>query len=235
MAPHCVVLPRGLGPAPPCRELFSIYCWDRVTATSTPYDDVGPPPTFFRAGAEESLVGERLDDARAVAEHLLEELGLELVDLEMVGSGGARVLRVSVDRAGGVDLDAIAAASEALSPLLDRLDPISGRYVLEVSSPGVERPLRRPVDFARHLGALVSVRTHDLADGAHRHRGVLRTADEGSFEVEIEEGDRRSFRYDEVAQVRTIFEWGPEPRPTGRRNAGARRGAAAREPEGVRR
>ena len=78
-------------------------------------------------------------------------LGLELYDVEISGTGRARVLRVLVDREGGIDLEAIAAATEAVSPLLDQppLDAaLAGPYTLEVSSPGLERPLRTPAHFA---------------------------------------------------------------------------------------
>lgn len=109
---------------------------------------------------------DRLEDVRAVIEPLLKLLDMELVDVETVGSGRASTLRITVDREGGVDLDAIAVATEAISAALDRLDPIMGSYALEVSSPGIERPLRRPDDFARHVGSKVSVKTHAQADGA---------------------------------------------------------------------
>ena len=79
----------------------------------------------------------------------LEPLGLELFDVELTGSGRARVLQVLVDKDGGVDLEAITAATERISPVLDALDVVSGPFALEVSSPGVERPLRRPEHYRR--------------------------------------------------------------------------------------
>jgi ribosome maturation factor RimP len=150
----------------------------------------------------------------AAAEPVLSSLGLQLVDVEIVGSGKARTLRLSVDRDGGVDLDALAEANGPVSDALDAIDALSGPYTLELSSPGVERPLRRPSDFARFLGTTVSVKSHDPVDGARRHRGLLVEADEVGIAVEVE-GQHRRFSYDAIASARTVFEWGPAPKPTG--------------------
>ena len=150
----------------------------------------------------------------AAAEPVLSSLGLQLVDVEIVGSGKARTLRLSIDRDGGVDLDALAEANGPVSDALDAIDALSGPYTLELSSPGVERPLRRPSDFARFLGTTVSVKSHDPVDGARRHRGLLVEADEVGIAVEVE-GQHRRFSYDAIASARTVFEWGPAPKPTG--------------------
>src|SRR5438270_13913457 len=111
------------------------------------------------------------DRVRALIEPVVSPLGLELVDVELVGA----TLRVSVDRPGGVDLDTISAASEAVSAVLDHADPdpVPGRYTLEVSSPGVERPLRTPEHFRRAVGTTVAVRTRAEIDGERRVQGVL--------------------------------------------------------------
>ena len=105
--------------------------------------------------------------------------GLELVDVERRAS----VLLVTVDRAGGVDLDALTAANRAVSRALDELDPIPGRYSLEVSSPGVERRLRTPAHFARAVGEMVAVKTRPQVPGERRLRGRLVAADDEGFEV----------------------------------------------------
>ena len=150
----------------------------------------------------------------AAAEPVLSSLGLELVDVEVVGSGRARTLRLSIDREGGVDLDALAEANGPVSDALDAVDAMSGPYNLELSSPGVERPLRRPSDFARFVGTTVSVKTHDAFDGARRHRGLLLEADDGGITLEVD-GQHRRFSYDAIASARTVFEWGPSPKPIG--------------------
>jgi ribosome maturation factor RimP len=143
-------------------------------------------------------------------------LGLELYDVELGGSGRARVLRVMVTREGGVDLDAIADATQAVSPLLDAppLDSvIAGPYALEVSSPGLERPLRTPAHFAGALGETVSVKTRPGDDhGARRVRGALTAADDAGFELLLDDGTSERVAYDDVSQVRTVFEWGDQSR-----------------------
>lgn len=149
---------------------------------------------------------------RVAVEEALAPLAIELVDVEMVGSGRARTLRLRVDREGGIDLDAITRATHVVSPVLDELDPIPGPYALEVSSPGVERPLRRPDHFRRVVGETISVKTHVEVDGARRHRGPLTDVHDEGFVIEVD-GTPRRVRFDEVAQARTVFEWAPPARP----------------------
>ncbi len=142
---------------------------------------------------------------RALVEAPLAASGLELVDVEHQAS----VLRITVDRPGGIDLDTISAASTVVSAELDRHDVVPGRYVLEVSSPGVERPLRTPPHFRRFVGATVAVRTRPGAEGDRRVEGVLESADDDGIVV----GGRR-LAYADVDRARTVFEWGtPGPRP----------------------
>jgi ribosome maturation factor RimP len=160
-----------------------------------------------------------LEDVRALAERVLVPLGLELVEIELVGAGRGRTLRLVVDRGpGGIDLDALTAASEAVSPVLDAAGAVSGPYNLEVSSPGLERALRRPSEFARFVGTTVSVKTHEAIDGARRHRGRLVEAGDEGVTLEVD-GTPRHFPYDAIAAARTVFEWGPAPKPGGQRRA----------------
>jgi ribosome maturation factor RimP len=145
----------------------------------------------------------------------LEAAGLELFDVELVDG----ILRVTVDRAGGVDIDAISDASSRISRELDRHDVVPGRYVLEVSSPGVERPLRTPAHFARAVGATVVVKTHPGTEGDRRVEGVLEAADDDGVVIA-----GRSIPYSDIERARTLFVW-PEPRQAkgpSRRKAGVR-------------
>jgi len=151
---------------------------------------------------------------RAAAEPILASLGMELVDVEVVGAGRARTLRLTIDRDGGIDLDALAKANGPVSDALDAVDALSGPYTLELSSPGVERPLRRPTEFRRFVGTTVSVKSHDPIDGARRHRGLLVEVDDSGIAVEVD-GQHRRFSYDAIASARTVFEWGPAPKPIG--------------------
>ena len=158
---------------------------------------------------------------RAAAEPVLSSLGLELVDVEIVGSGRARTLRLTVDREGGIDLDALARANGPVSDALDAVDALSGPYNLELSSPGVERPLRRPSEFRRFVGTTISVKSHEPVDDSRRHRGLLIEADDGGIVLEVD-GRHRRFSYDAIASARTVFEWGPAPKPKGPAKRGAK-------------
>jgi ribosome maturation factor RimP len=139
-----------------------------------------------------------------LVEPLLAPSGLELVDVEL----HAGTLRIFVDRAGGIDLDAIGTASSTISAALDAEDPIDGRYTLEVSSPGLERPLRTPGHFRRFVGTTVAVKTHAEVEGDRRVTGRLEAADDEGITVA-----GRSLAYGDIERARTVFEWGPAPRP----------------------
>jgi ribosome maturation factor RimP len=143
-------------------------------------------------------------------------LGLDLYDIEITGAGRARIVRVLIDRPGGIDLEAIAAATEAISPVLDSpsVDSmLSGPYALEVSSPGLERPLRTPAHFARAAGETISVKIRAAADqAARRVRGVLTSTDDAGFDLTLEDGTIEHFAYDDISQSRTVFEWSPQPK-----------------------
>jgi ribosome maturation factor RimP len=150
-----------------------------------------------------------MTDVAAVAdavEPVVRDLGLELYDVEVAGSGRAKVVRVLVDRDGGIDLDTVGRAAECISPVLDdeRMSRVlPGPYALEVSSPGLERPLRRPDHFRRAVGSTVSVKT----DG-RRVRGVLTSADDDAFVIVRDDATEERVPYADAAQVRTVFEWG---------------------------
>ena len=144
------------------------------------------------------------------------ELGLDLYDVDVSGTGRARILRVMIDREGGVDLEAIADATRAVSPLLDAppLDAvIAGPYALEVSSPGLERPLRTPAHFAGAVGETISVKVRPADDhGARRVRGVVTAADDTSVELLLDDGGSERIQYADLTQARTVFEWETEPK-----------------------
>lgn len=116
---------------------------------------------------------------------------------------------MTVDREGGVDLAALTEANRAVSAVLDELDPIPGRYSLEVSSPGLERPLRTPSHFARAVGSTVTVKTRPQVPGERRLRGTLRAADDEGFELAVEGVDVPvRLAYGDIDKARTVFEWG---------------------------
>ena len=141
-----------------------------------------------------------------------ESAGMELVDLTFRREGKEKILHVTVDREGGLNLDAIAVLSQRISRRLDAegFDP-GGRYSLEVTSPGVERPLKRPEDFTKRIGQKVKVKTNEPVDSSHVHVGALAAADDAVVIVATETGERR-IAHDNIASARTVFEWGPKPK-----------------------
>lgn len=165
--------------------------------------------------------------ARLVAP-ILADLGVELYDLEHTGP----VLKVVVDRPGGVDLDTLAEVTRNVSRALDHDDPMPGRYTLEVTSPGLERTLRTPTHFARAVGEKVALRTLPGVEGERRVAGVLVSAGDDGVVVSGAEGERR-LAYDEIERARTVFEWGPAPKPGASRRRAPRADATseAREEE----
>jgi ribosome maturation factor RimP len=145
-------------------------------------------------------------ELEAVVRPVVEAAGLELVDVTFRREAGRRILRVTVDREEGVDLDTIAGTSERLSRRLDLEEFAPGPYTLEVSSPGVERPLRRPEEFVRRLGEKVKIRTVQPVGGARNHAGLLVAADEDGVTIATEQGDQ-TLNYREISSARTVFEW----------------------------
>ena len=149
------------------------------------------------------------EHVRALVEPIVASEGLELIDVELA----PRLLRITIDRPGGIDLEAISDITQLVSAALDREDPIpGGSYALEVSSPGLERPLRTPEHFHRFVGKLVNVKTRPGVPGERRVLGQLVDADDDGFTVSSGDETRR-FAYDEVEKARTVFEWGPSPKP----------------------
>jgi ribosome maturation factor RimP len=123
---------------------------------------------------------------------VVEDMGYELVDLQLRSETGRWVLRLLVDRPGGITLDECARLSREVSPHLEVADLLPFRYVLEVSSPGIKRPLKRPAEFARFAGERVEVFTTEPIEGRKTFRGTNRGLDEeGNLLLDAEPGDRR--------------------------------------------
>ena len=136
-----------------------------------------------------------------LAEPAAAGLGLELWDVEYVREAGQWVLRIYVDKEGGVGIDDCEALSKVLDPLLDEADPIPDSYVFEVSSAGAERELKRPRDFDRFMGSSVEVRLYSPFEGSRIHVGILTGYKDGDVTVSAS-GTERLFRKEQVAKVR---------------------------------
>ena len=120
----------------------------------------------------------------AELEPALAGLGFELIEVEFGRHGSSGLLRLFIDRPGGVTLDDCTAASRVASALLDRSDPIDSEYMLEVSSPGIDRPVRRVKDFERFTGEAVKVRTSTPVEGRKKFSGVLAGISDGMIEIQ---------------------------------------------------
>jgi ribosome maturation factor RimP len=173
---------------------------------------------------------EQVEAVRAAVAPVVDALGLRLYDVELSGSGAGRVLRVTVASDGGLDLDAITRATQAISPVVDGEPALAGPYLLEVSSPGVERALRRPEHYLGARGEQVSIKYH-TESGPQRVHGVLLDADDARCVVDVD-GASVDIAYDHVTSARTVFEWGAQPRPGAPSTRGRSKGrarAAAKE------
>jgi ribosome maturation factor RimP len=165
---------------------------------------------------------------RELVEPIASDLHLDVYDVEQRGG----TMRVTLDTPSGsdgsVDLDQLALATRLISRELDHQDPIPGRYTLEVTSPGVERSLRTPAHFRREIGKTVNVRLADVTAEHRRLEGVLVAADDTTATLRVVEGDGVVDRTVELASVdraRTVFEWGPQPKPGGKGAAKKKSGA----------
>jgi len=147
-------------------------------------------------------------DVEALVRPVIEAAAFEFVEAKVLRQDGRRTLRVTVDRPDGPDLDSLAELSVAVSHHLDEVgyEP-GGAYALEVSSPGIERPLRNPRQFRRAVGSQVEVRT--ASQGAEPRTGVLLHADDEGITLEAVGGELR-VPYAEIESARTVADWGAE-------------------------
>lgn len=147
-----------------------------------------------------------------IAQPILDSLGLELVDIEYRKEGHGMTLRLFIDKPGGIMLDDCADVSRELSEILDVEEIIASNYNLEVSSPGLNRPLTKPADFERYVGKLVKVRTYEMiADNSGNRRktflGRLDGFENGSVQLTLNEGQSASIQFDRIAKANLEFEF----------------------------
>ena len=131
------------------------------------------------------------------------QLGYTVVDVEYVKKRGEdSELVIYIDKEGGVDLDDCEACSMAIDPLIDAADPIEEPYILCVSSLGIDRPLKRPEDFARHLNEKVDVKLYEKRAGKKEWTVTLRGYDEKAISLETEKGEAWELELAKIAQIR---------------------------------
>ena len=130
----------------------------------------------------------------------------ELVDVEYVKEGGTWYLRAYIDKPGGITVDDCEIVNRALGDLLDREDFIEDSYILEVSSPGLGRPLKKEKDFVRSQGKEVEIRTYRMVERQKEFRGILKAWDKEAGTMETEEGEQ-VFSRDNIALIRLAFDF----------------------------
>ena len=142
----------------------------------------------------------------ALAKPIVEARGCSLWDVEYVREGADYILRVAIDKEGGVDIDDCEAVSRAVDPVLDEKDPIPESYRFEVCSAGLERVLKRPSDFERFLGEPVLVKLYRPKNGQKEFPGVLKGYAGGAVTIDMN-GTELTFEKPEVALVRLRVEF----------------------------
>ncbi len=141
-----------------------------------------------------------------LVEPYIEQQGLELVDVEYVKEGAHWYLRVYIDKEGGVELDDCSDVSHLISAKLDQADPINQAYMLEVSSPGLERPLKKEQDFARFSGSLVTVHTMVAYHGYTEFTGYLVGLQDKQILLEYE-NEKMAIPLDQVKKAHLAVEF----------------------------
>jgi len=145
-----------------------------------------------------------------VAERVTRGRGLELVDVEMKRERGGHFLRLFVDKEGGIGVADLQSVSEEVSAILDAEDPISSSYTLEVSSPGLDRPLKKEADYQKSVGKLVKLSSYELVEGRRHWTGRLTAFEDGVLSVTLEKEGGKVARipYEKLSHGRLEIEFG---------------------------
>jgi ribosome maturation factor RimP len=177
----------------------------------------GLAPLFFLGDG--ALGGEGVKEAvRKIAERVTAGRGFELVDVEVKREPNGYRVRLFVDKEGGIGLGDLQSVSEEMSAILDAEDPVDSAYTLEVSSPGLDRPLRGEADYRRFLGRLARISSYEPVEGRRHWTGRLRSVEDGvvSLDLEHEQGAPARIPLDKIAHGRLEVEF---PRAEGRGRA----------------
>ena len=137
---------------------------------------------------------------------IVEENKFELVDVEYVKEAGEYYLRVYIDKPGGINIDDCETVSRRLSDLLDREDFIKEAYILEVSSPGLDRPLKKDKDFERNLGKEVELKTYKPIDKRKEFTGTLKSYDADTVTIDTGPDGEMEFNRKDIAQIRLFID-----------------------------
>lgn len=143
----------------------------------------------------------------ALVAPMMEEYGFELVDVEYVKEGSNMYLRAYIDKPGGITVDDCEMVSRRLSDRLDEEDFISESYILEVSSPGLGRPLKKEKDYARSVGKEIEIRTFRAVDHEKTFEGILKEYDKDTVTIAVSENETMTFDRQNIALIRLAFDF----------------------------
>lgn len=149
-------------------------------------DQSGDAHSFFLEGRLARQEG-TVERVRSVAARVTADRGFELVDVELKRAAGGQLVRLFVDRPGGIGLDDLQSVSEEVSAILDAEDPIDGHYTLEVSSPGLDRPLHGEGDYRRFVGRLAKLASYEPVEGRRHWIGRIVSCDDGIVTLELQQ------------------------------------------------
>jgi len=149
---------------------------------------------------------DQLKYIRSIISSELDREDVELVDIELKGNVGNQLLRIFVDTAAGISLDRCTELSKTISDILDIKDPIQGKYILEVSSPGLDRPLRTPRDFQRRIGQKIRIIFRD-AEKSKTIEGTINTVDEDQYVNVSSNGTEFRIALDSIIKTKILLEW----------------------------
>ena len=158
---------------------------------------------FMKQPTDKTVV----DRVKALADPILSSMGLELVDVEQKSGSGRALLRIYIDKAGGVSLRDCEEASTYLGHALDVDDPIHFSYTLEVSSPGLDRPFKRHRDYQNALGKLIQIKLIQPLEGQWSVRGRLFAVEDESITIEQDNEEPRKILFGDIRQARLEIEW----------------------------
>ena len=148
----------------------------------------------------------RIDELQRLLAPVIEAMGFELWGLEMIARPRHSLVRLFIDGPNGITVDDCAAVSRQVSATLDVADPIKGAYTLEVSSPGLDRPLFEPAQFERYAGHRVKIRLAHLVDGHRNVLGVIRATGAGELEVDVAPDERLKLPWGAIRRANLVVE-----------------------------
>ena len=137
----------------------------------------------------------------------VEDDGFELLHVEMRSEGGAPILRIYIDSPNGITIDDCAQTSRKIAVLLDVEDPVAGKYTLEVSSPGIERPLFSEHDYVKFMGKEIRLTTKNKIENRRKFKGNIQSFDDGVLEL-LCEGRLIRIDYEEIKKANLVYDFG---------------------------